>query len=1469
MEDTTEVTQEQSKDETQEETKDKTHQEKTRDETPVESKDDTQQESKDDTQQESNDETHQKESKEETQQETKDDTQEGTKDDSKAATKDEETETEDEREKTEKETQEKTKDRKKDEPKELTLEDLEGIQVGQVPFVFSEPPVDIDDLVYSTEGYTGKRKQERDRELEAFTKMYADEEEDNKYDTYMDKEEGTYSYTDYWLYPPSFNAIGHDRCLDCNLRSLAQDRHIHPEVMDWFATYLREHPGSGGDVRVFSSTMWEWIPNQAFEIDCFTKISDLRATIDKVNRLYSYEPLEELYRQATSKHEFVHPNEISSLLFPIYYREEGSDVYQWAVIVADSRSGQMETLDPCGNCDFSILMCVIANFLVELDRQVHVVKKTGEEVSGGDGWTFLSGRLFETETELIQEKDTTSSGMWTMFLVLLCNFKIPCVLPRLYKDLETEDFRKTLWFHFMQDKPRLKHPLPQVLVHDGDGQQHSLAYPDHMWMEEIGNMDKEFPLEFLHSYCFFLDRILRFVQCQVRVIGPRTLADGQEHDVRGDDDIAQLIGVHISERKGDLPKVTVVSVYRDDDDCVAGWLSLPDVFDLQEGKQKEDFMEAVATCGRLAVLAGWLDESTNVEDPTQYCKSKYVPKNASAKGKGNKMDVRILHGVALDADSREGGSAACAIVDMTLLLFFLLGKPRTNNFIAWMDIDPDLNRTGAGHLLLRLMKCCHPSLEFSHVADYNYFCRIHNDPVRSNRVVSPGRVAGDVGARFLDLYTTLENHFNFRKFASVEAVLEHAEHNFQDDFVLSQLCKSVATHRNKKLGPPKKSVPNTPKEDVFTEFTKKFFTLYEDFTKRLMILEKTSSVDAGDKFPGLGLNHDDKAFLTESLQYSGDIGAMPNLSLTVSVRKVKQLLNRYKPVRTAATRKSNNEFDRYWETFANDTKSRPEEAAMSRGIRNHVASLNRVFGKCNTYAEFKADSIMVERLEEAIEFLTYGGVEYWSNLRLELKNKEDMKQMLDLVKVRKPAEDDSNGKKRYAKQQQRRFELLKQYHDLSHCFPGRFTFTHGASNDSGGDARKDESTKNLRKFLKAFLEQLQTEQASREDRDRTAAMSVEARLRRDKTFNGFFNSSNKVVKGQSKSKQMADFFAKQLQTPASDDDSDFERIMKGADDQERDYVDSVQKKILQITHLRYSNASKTWLCRTTEQQGAGSKRKHHDEPVEEQWVRTNFVPEFVGFVMATNKRDQDYFVPTPVGRREGPFVPEISLASADAATTHLKGSRPRHRKKKKARKGVPVGWGQTRHKMARAENIKLEYWSDAKNYCLGYGLASALAYVGYRDEAAGVASMSEQWSCLPGPTAIQELKRYMENHMPCIGRCTIMWDRLSASSKRRNTAKKKVHKTDFSIHDLCKCQDKFIKLVIPVNEDMGIGHCFYTVDDLIFDASCSHALKLCYSSVNGAANGIKGLAYVAKFWKPTKEFSVYRPDPKRRETTEK
>jgi hypothetical protein len=143
--------------------------------------------------------------------------------------------------------------------------------------------------------------------------------------------------------------------------------------------------------------------------------------------------------------------------------------------------------------------------------------------------------------------------------------------------------------------------------------------------------------------------------------------------------------------------------------------------------------------------------------------------------------------------------------------------------------------------------------------------------------------------------------------------------------------------------------------------------------------------------------------------------------------------------------------------------------------------------------------------------------------------------------------------------------------------------------------------------------------------------------------------------------------------------------------------------------------------------------------------------------------------------------------------------------------------------------IKIIFPQNSQDHCLIKGVASSLFYCGLKAEAHKISGSASKFECLTKPLALQELKNIMRNLVPCIGDCMVFNVRNSGGGGK----KKKI----LTIEDLLENKTRYPTVVIPYGKDGSNNHSFVVVDDLIFDSTQTHAMRLCRDSLDWICGG--------------------------------
>ena len=156
----------------------------------------------------------------------------------------------------------------------------------------------------------------------------------------------------------------------------------------------------------------------------------------------------------------------------------------------------------------------------------------------------------------------------------------------------------------------------------------------------------------------------------------------------------------------------------------------------------------------------------------------------------------------------------------------------------------------------------------------------------------------------------------------------------------------------------------------------------------------------------------------------------------------------------------------------------------------------------------------------------------------------------------------------------------------------------------------------------------------------------------------------------------------------------------------------------------------------------------------------------------------------------------------------------------------PLVIGNSRHELDKAppellvSTVKIKYPQYDRDQCFIRSVASSLYYCGLKKESSKLCSQSaHKFEFITKKVAVKEIQKLMRETVPCIGTCTVY-----------NVRSKNGTIKELTIKDLIEQKTRFPTLVIPYGKDGSNNHSFVVVDDLIFDSTQTHALKLCQKS---------------------------------------
>jgi hypothetical protein len=158
-------------------------------------------------------------------------------------------------------------------------------------------------------------------------------------------------------------------------------------------------------------------------------------------------------------------------------------------------------------------------------------------------------------------------------------------------------------------------------------------------------------------------------------------------------------------------------------------------------------------------------------------------------------------------------------------------------------------------------------------------------------------------------------------------------------------------------------------------------------------------------------------------------------------------------------------------------------------------------------------------------------------------------------------------------------------------------------------------------------------------------------------------------------------------------------------------------------------------------------------------------------------------------------------------------------------------------------SIRVKYQQGDWNQCLFKATASALHYCGRSEAASRVSNAAPTVQYLSREKAILSLREKVMLHAPEIGGVIAF-----------NQHRKRRKMNCLSLEELVQNKSIFPTMVIPRANDGSASHAVVVVDDIIFDATQSYALKLCQESFEWICgkDGVGGIERAVRFKKPWK-----------------
>ena len=150
--------------------------------------------------------------------------------------------------------------------------------------------------------------------------------------------------------------------------------------------------------------------------------------------------------------------------------------------------------------------------------------------------------------------------------------------------------------------------------------------------------------------------------------------------------------------------------------------------------------------------------------------------------------------------------------------------------------------------------------------------------------------------------------------------------------------------------------------------------------------------------------------------------------------------------------------------------------------------------------------------------------------------------------------------------------------------------------------------------------------------------------------------------------------------------------------------------------------------------------------------------------------------------------------------------------------------------MAFQTTIECAYQQKDANFCLCYSLASALHYVGLKEEGKLIANLAEDSINLDQRQQIEYICLHMQDIVPRIGLYQMFGNVWNKHKKRK--------KEDITIPTLVQQYTPFPTIVVPLGKDGSISHAVTVVDDLVFDSTQKYALTLSHKCFHWICGGL-------------------------------
>ena len=381
-------------------------------------------------------------------------------------------------------------------------------------------------------------------------------------------------------------------------------------------------------------------------------------------------------------------------------------------------------------------------------------------------------------------------------------------------------------------------------------------------------------------------------------------------------------------------------------------------------------------------------------------------------------------------------------------------------------------------------------------------------------------------------------------------------------------------------------------------------------------------------------------------------------------------------------------------------------------------------------------------------------------------------------------------------------------------------------------------------FLKRYKNQALQELRSRDEDDRQVVDSFTESLKDSVEYRKLFSdNSNKLLEGQTNLKKRKRYIESLFPEPkAAEKDLDDEKykviIEKEAKRQFTRQETAMMNRMEQATHihrgLNVGRPGETWKVRYTHRPADGGPPQKTDEEVEFVWIEENFLPKFIALVRDINSKDKKAWVEIPLGHteRQTSRRPESDSAVNTDTLEEV---------------------GQSFVPQVHIQQVPIHFQQGDDRYCLAYGVASAVHYLGEQEAAHRIALCAERLANLPRTQAIQEIVDCMHTNLPHLGRHRILCDNLSNKKKRKRRRKQR----QLTWKALLGMVDPYPKLIVPVSSDGGVGHAFVIVDDLLFDATQHYAMRLSKKSMHRIISDIHHIGWACTFDQNARQLGSY------------